>query len=205
MLTIKEILKKLEEFENNQDKLNYLYELLDELEDEDLINEVKELITELEESLETKLEDVEIPQTRKVAREIDLNEVEQDVEQLQRNLPQRQTARPDLAIRQNEGEETEFNYSSISNYSATQLYTPQLFDYQTLQSAFDTGFIEQRLVRENILNPERAMTDIEKENLGKKLRETMPGASEEKILMYQAKITEDLKKDEKIRYIARLK
>jgi hypothetical protein len=205
MLTIKDILKKLEKIEDNQDKLNYLYGVLDEIEDEELSKEIKEIIKKLEESLESKLGEVEIPQVKKITREIDLNELEQDVEQVQRNLPQRQTPRPDLAIRQNEGEETEFNYSSISNYSTAQLYSPQSFDYQTLQRAFDTGFIEQSLVRENILNPERTITDIEKENLNKKLRETMPGSSEERILMYQAKITEDLKKDEKIKYVPRLK
>ena len=33
----------------------------------------------------------------------------------------------------------------------------------------------------------------------------MAGASEERILMYQAKLTDELKKDEKAKYIARLK
>jgi len=203
MADIKKILEKLEELETNEEKVEFLKELLKELDDEDLINEVKELIKGLEENLESKL-NVDVP-LRKISREIDIDDNELDVEQIQRNLPQRQAARPDLAIRQNEEDSGEFRYSSNSNYSNLALYSPQAFDYQTLQSSFNTDIMKQNIVRESILNPESSLTEIEKENLGKKLRESMPGASEEKILMYQAKITDELKKDEKSRYIARLK
>ena len=203
MADIKKILEKLEELETNEEKVEFLKELLKEIDDEDLINEVKELIKGLEENLESKL-NVDVP-LRKISREIDIDDNELDVEQIQRNLPQRQAARPDLAIRQNEEDSGEFRYSSNSNYSNLALYSPQAFDYQTLQSSFNTDIMKQNIVRESILNPESSLTEIEKENLGKKLRESMPGASEEKILMYQAKITDELKKDEKSRYIARLK
>src|SRR3989338_5415283 len=164
MMDFKNILKKLEELETNEEKVEFLKGLLEELDDNEL-----------------------------------------DAEQIQRNLPQRQAARPDLAIRQNEEDLGEFRYSSNSNYSNLALYSQQSFDYQTLEGSFNTDIMKQNLVRESILNPESSLTEIEKENLGKKLRESMPGASEEKILIYQAKITDELKKDEKSRYIARLK
>ncbi|AJF63000.1 MAG: hypothetical protein QT11_C0001G0872 [archaeon GW2011_AR20] len=203
MMDFKNILKKLEELETNEEKVEFLKGLLEELDDEDLINEVKELIKEFEEDLESKLNvDVSL---RKISREIDIDDNELDAEQIQRNLPQRQAARPDLAIRQNEEDLGEFRYSSNSNYSNLALYSQQSFDYQTLEGSFNTDIMKQNLVRESILNPESSLTEIEKENLGKKLRESMPGASEEKILIYQAKITDELKKDEKSRYIARLK
>ncbi len=202
-MDFKNILKKLEELETNEEKVEFLKGLLEELDDEDLINEVKELIKEFEEDLESKLNvDVSL---RKISREIDIDDNELDAEQIQRNLPQRQAARPDLAIRQNEEDLGEFRYSSNSNYSNLALYSQQSFDYQTLEGSFNTDIMKQNLVRESILNPESSLTEIEKENLGKKLRESMPGASEEKILIYQAKITDELKKDEKSRYIARLK
>lgn len=206
IMNIKEIKKNLEEFEDNQDKLDYLYKLLDKNEDEELINEIKILIEGLEESLENKLEQTDIPIMRKAVREIDFNEVEEDVETIQRNISQRNVGRPDLTIRQNQDEDNlNFNYSSNNNYSSASLYNPGSFDYQTLQNSFDNDVMKQNLVRENILDPERVITEVEKENLSKKLRENMPGASEEKILMYQAKISDELRKDEKTKYIARLK
>lgn len=74
-----------------------------------------------------------------------------------------------------------------------------------MQNSFDNDFLKQSIVRENVLNPENVITEVEKENLGRKLRESMPGASEEKILMYQAKLSDELRKDEKAKYIARFK
>src|SRR3989344_1742807 len=127
MMDFKNILKKLEELETNEEKVEFLKGLLEELDDEDLINEVKEL----EEDLESKLNvDVSL---RKISREIDIDDNELDAEQIQRNLPQRQAARPDLAIRQNEEDLGEFRYSSNSNYSNLALYSQQSFDYQTLE------------------------------------------------------------------------
>jgi len=205
MLNVKDIIKKLEELENNQEKINFLNKLLEEIDDEELINEIKGLIEELKESLESKLENIEIP-VRKIAREMEIDDTELDVEQIQRNLPQRQTARPDLTIRQmQEDEDLSFSYSSNTNYANTQLYAPQLFDYQTLQQSFNNDFMKQNIVRESILNPETPLNEVERENLSRKLRESMPGASEENLLMYQAKISSEIKKDEKIKYVARLK
>ena len=206
MLTIKEIIEKLEELETNEDRLEYLNSILDETEDEELKDNIKDVIKKLEESLENKLEQTDIPVMRKAMREIDFNEIEDDIETVQRNISQRSPGRPDLAIRQNQDEDSlNFNYSSNNNYSNASLYNSGSFNYQTLQNSFDNDVMKQNLVRENILNPERVITEVEKENLSKKLRETMPGASEERILMYQAKISDELRKDEKSKYIARLK
>ncbi len=203
MKDLEKILKKLEEFESNEDKIDFLYSLLEELDDEDLVNDIKKIIKTLEEGLENKLE-IDVP-LRKIAREIDFDESELDVEQIQRGLSQGTPGRPDLAIRNQDNEDLSFNYSGSSNYSTASLYSPTSFDYQTLQNSFDNDFMKQSVVRENILNPENVITEVEKENLNKKLRESMPGASEERILMYQAKLTDELKKDEKAKYIARLK
>ena len=203
MKTIKDILEKLEELETNEDKLNYLYEILDEIEDEDLINNVKTLIQELDESLETKLENIEVP-IRRINREMDFDDIELDVEEVQRNIARPQ-ARPDLVIRQNEEEESSFNYTSNTNYASAQLYSQGSFDYQTLQRSSQDDFMKNNLIRESILSPEGAVTELEKENLSRKLRETMPGSSEEQIIMYQSRITDELKKDVKSKYVARLK
>lgn len=206
MLNIKDIIKKLEELETNQEKIDFLNEILEEVDDEELINEIKELIDGLKENLETKLENIDVP-IRKITREIEIDDTELDVEQIQRDLPQRQgqAARPDLAIRQAEDENASFSYSSNTNYASTQLYTPQLFDYQTLQQSFNNDFMKQNIVRESVLNPETPLNDVEKENLSRKLRESMPGASEEDLLMYQGRIARDVKKDEKTKYVARFK
>ncbi|MEK6907443.1 MAG: hypothetical protein AABW45_02850 [Nanoarchaeota archaeon] len=204
MVTIEDIIKKLEELESNEDRLEYLNSILDEIEDDELKENIKEIIKKLEDSLETKLEMQDTPSLRKIAREMDFDEAELDVEQIQRNTQQR-NARPDLTIRQSEDNEANFSYSSNNNYSNTQLYSQGLFDYQTLQGSSNLDLVKQNLVRENILNPESPSTELERENLSKKLRESMPGMSEENLLIYQNKISTELKKDEKAKYIARLK
>lgn len=204
MISIKEILKKLEEFETNEDKIDYLNEVLDETEDENLAKELNKILDELENNLETKLSSIEIPQARKIIREIDLDEAEQNAEQIQNKI-QRQTARPDLTIRQNDNENLDLKYSSNNNYSNAKIYSQGSFDYNSMQKSFETDFMKSNIVRENILNPETALTEIEKENLAKKLRESMPGVSEEQLIMYQARITDELKKDEKSKYIGRLR
>lgn len=209
MLTIKEIIKKLEEFDTDEDKLFYLKKLSEEIEDKDLIGQIEELIRGFELSLEDKLEDkfgdMELPPLRKIAREVDLSGAEQEVEQLQREVTGQRNQRPDLIIRQEEDHDNNFNYTSNNNYASANLYVAESFDYQILQNSFNSEIIKQNLVRENILNPEMPLTEMEKENLSKKLRETMPGLSPEQLLIYQSKISEDLRKDEKSKYIPRLK
>ena len=54
-MKLKDILKVLEKIENNEEKINYLKELIEKIDDKDLVNEIKELINELEENLEEKL------------------------------------------------------------------------------------------------------------------------------------------------------
>jgi hypothetical protein len=202
MLKIKDIVENLEKIEDNKDKINYLESLLEDLEDEELIEKIESLIKVLKESLENKL-NVEIPVFRKAIREIDFEDLESDVEQMQRNFS-KPFQRPDLIVKNNETEETNFKYGSNANYSNIKLYNSISFDYQSLQNSFDMNVVRENLIRENILNPEGQVTEVERENLNRRLSEMMPNLPEEKLFVYQSKILEDLKKDER-KYIARLR
>ncbi len=201
MLSLKEINKKLEEFKSSEDKINYLNKLLKEINDKELVQELKRIIKDLEESLENKLEQVEIPQARKIIREIDLNETEQEAEEIHNRVVRQRIPRQQII---NEDREIDFSYSSVTNYENVQLYNLKPSDYNNMQNSFEHGSITQRLIRENILNPLNPITEVERENLSNKLREMMPGIPEEKILIYRAQIEEDIKKNEKIKYIPRL-
>jgi len=201
MLSLKEIKKKLEEFKSNTNKIDYINKLLKEINDKELIKELKKIIKDLKESLENRLEQVEIPQARKIIREIDLNETENEAEEinnrvLRQRIPKQQSI--------NENREIDFSYSSIANYGNIHLYDLKPSDYNNMQNSFEPNSITQRLIRENILNPLIPITEVERENLSNKLREMMPGIPEEKILIYRAQIEEDIKKNEKIKYIAKL-
>jgi len=201
MVKLEEIKKKLNELDN-EEKLNYLEELLDEIEDEGLIEEIENLIKNLKDNLENRL-NVEIPLARKVIREIDFDEAESDVENINRSVS-KSFQRPDLVLREKEDEEKFKGYQAKNNYSNFSIYEQEIFSYDKFQR-MDVESVKQNLIRENILNPGGNITDFERENLNKKLREAMPGMSEEKLFEYQARIIDDLKKDEKMKYITRLK
>lgn len=201
MLSLKEIKKKLEEFKSADDKLDYINKLLKKINDKELVQELKKIIKNLEESLENKLEQVEIPQARKIIREIDLNETENEAEEIHNQvLRQRIPRQQDI----NEERGADFSYSSVADYGNVHLYNLKPSDYDNMQNSFEPNSITNRLIRENILNPLIPITEVERENLGNKLREMMPGIPEEKILIYRTQIEEDIKKNEKIKYIAKL-
>ena len=211
-MKLKDILKILEKIENNENKINYLKELIKKTDDKDLINEIKELINELEEDLETKLEqNVAVTPARK--REIELDEVEHDIETREQQVTrQRPIARPDLNL-QNRESEGEVRYeTNVSNYQSRQApvyqVNPSFSTYESVaqHDLTNARIVEKILVEEDILTPGSSISETQKEQLRDTIDRFMPNASTEERLTTEKQIIYDMKlKGEELRYIKKLK
>ena len=210
-MKIKDILLALEELENNEEKLNYLKELLKKEKDEELIEEIQELINELEENLEAKLQYTIItPQQKRI---IELEEVETDIETQERQITrQRPIIRPDLNINDRK-KETEVRYDlPNTNYKEKNVPVYQnlqsfsTYESIAMQNKIDTAMVEKILVQEDIVSLGQAVNDVQKEQIRGTIERFMPHASvEEKIAAEQQIVYHIGSKDKGLKYMPKLK
>ncbi len=182
-MDVKEILKNLEKLKGNEVKIKYLNEILKKIEDKDLIEEIKELIQELEDNLESKIEDVIIPASRR--RKMELDEVESDIETQgrqvvrQRQLPRQQIILP----RDEEDKETRYNIAPRYETKTQQTYqTAQLFTtYENMsqQSQTNARLIEEVLIKERDFDIGNAISENQREEIRDTIDKFMPNASVE--------------------------
>ena len=212
-MKIKDILNNLEEIESNEDKLNYLKELLKEMKDKDLIEEIKEIINELQEDLETKLEeDVKITPVQK--RQIKFDEAEHDIEIEQEEITprQRQVTRPIINLPRTDNE-TEVRYDASSNYQSrnvTPIYqTTQSFsNYEniSLQNQMNTKMVEEILIKERDFNVGQVINDVQREEIRETIDRFIPSASFEKKIKAEQQVMYDMKfKNKDLKYITKLR
>ncbi|MEK6932418.1 MAG: hypothetical protein AABW56_01330 [Nanoarchaeota archaeon] len=209
-MDVKEILKNLEKLKGNEVKIKYLNEILKKIEDKDLIEEIKELIQELEDNLESKIEDVIIPASRR--RKMELDEVESDIETQgrqvvrQRQLPRQQIILP----RDEEDKETRYNIAPRYETKTQQTYqTAQLFTtYENMsqQSQTNARLIEEVLIKERDFDIGNAISENQREEIRDTIDKFMPNASVEERIKTEQQVFYDMKlKDKNLKYIAKLR
>jgi len=212
-MKLKDILNKLEEFESNEEKLEYLKKLLNKLKDDILIEDVKDLIEELEENLETKLEDIAITPRR--MREIESEDVEIDLEAQERQVARQTIRRPDLNLRNvNLEEENEVRYEATNpNYkpiTSTPIYQSvqpfSNYNNLALQNQLNIRMVEEILIKEREFNVGQVISDVQREEIRDTIERFIPNASvEEKIRAEQQVMYEMKFKNKDLKYITRLK
>jgi hypothetical protein len=212
-MKIKDILKELEKLKDNEEKVQYLKEVLEEINDKELIKEINILIDTLKEDLEEKLSrEIVIPVTRK--RDLELNEIEQDIE-----VQERQVARPRQVIRQDivfprEEDEKETRYETVSpNYkpvSASPTYQVNRpfssYDNISLQNQVDTKLVEEILVKERDFNIGQVINDFQREEIRDTIDKFIPNASMEEKIKAEQQVIYDMKfKNKDLKYITKLR
>ena len=210
-MKLKDILKKLEEFESNDERLDYLKELLKDIEDEELITQIEELINELEENLETKLEDIKITLGRR--RELEIEDVKTDLETQERQITRQRINRPDINLSNiNLDQENEVRYDTTQTYQSRSrpvYQAPQsFFDYQSLtqKDQINTRMVEEILIKEDILSVGEAISESKRDQLRETVERFMPNASTEERINAEKQIMYDMKlKGKELRYIPKLK
>ena len=210
-MKLKDILKKLEEFESNDERLDYLKELLKDIEDEELITQIEELINELEENLETKLEDIKITLGRR--RELEIEDVKTDLETQERQITRQRINRPDINLSNiNLDQENEVRYDTTQTYQSQSrpvYQAPQsFFDYQSLtqKDQINTRMVEEILIKEDILSVGEAISESKRDQLRETVERFMPNASTEERINAEKQIMYDMKlKGKELRYIPKLK
>ena len=211
-MDVKEILKNLEKLKSNEDKIKYLNEILKKIKDKDLIEEIKELIQELKDSLESKIEDVVIPVSRR--REIELDEVESDIETQerqvvrQRSIPRQQIILP----RENDDKETRYdiansNYKPVNTTPVYQTNQPfSTYENISLQNQMNTKMVEEILVKERDFNIGQVIGDAQREEIRDTIERFVPNASAEEKIRAEEQVMYDMKfKNKDLKYIAKLK
>ena len=210
-MKIKDILENLEEIEDNKDKLKYLKEIIKKINDEELIKEIKDIINGLEESLENKLDKVEI--SHNIRREMQFDEAESDIELQERQIRQRPLIRPDLNL-SNLDNEKEVRYENVnSNYkpvNAIPVYQSaqpfSSYENIALQNQLNTKLVEEILIKEKDFNVGQMINDVQREEIRDTIDKFIPSASVEEKIRAEQQIVYDMKfKNKDLKYAIKLK
>ncbi len=206
-MKFKDILKELEDIEDNKEKISYLNKLLKEIQDKDLIKQVKELIKEFEEDLEGKLEE-EIVITPSRKREIELDDAEHDIEIQEEQIRprvQRQT------INLNAEENREVRYENNVTYQ-TRIQAPvyqgnqisTAYELMSQQLNMKIGLIEEVLIKERDFNIGQVINESQREEIKETIDKIIPHASPEEKIMAEKKVIYNLQSKEH-KYMTKLK
>ena len=210
-MKLKDILKELENIRDNEKRVIYLKELLEEIDDKELIKDINKLIEELEEDLESKLDNVAFPVSRK--REIELDDVEHDIETQETRVTRQVPVQPRISL-QNIEEDKDIRY----DFGAQTYQTSKPIVYQSNQDSFttyeslalhediDITMIEKALFQEGRIEAGSGLSEFHKDQVQETVERFMPYASVEDRIKARDKVFDDLKsKEEKLKYIAKLR
>ncbi len=204
-MKIKDILKELEKLKNNEEKVQYLKEVLEEVNDKNLIEQINKLIKDLKENLEEKL-DKEVPLTRK--REVELNEIEQDIEDKERQIRPQQIVRRNIDLDDIKKDEVNYTGNFVYKQSTAPVYQTNQLTYESISQQLNTNIrlIEDVLVKESLITPGSTLDEVQKERIQDTIEKFMPHASPEEKLMAEQRIVYDIKtKDKDFKYATKLK
>ena len=204
----KEIIKKLDKFESNSDKLKYLEEILKDAKDKTEKEEIKELIEEVKHSLEEKIEEgleekaktgreTEIP---KIVRREVIEESETPKYELQ---PRRETLEQE--VRETATPEQSRGYESGSYGIKMQGYDT------TINTMMQDGFenigrrAKDKLLIEGNISELNLSMDFGWETLGKKVDEMSPGINPEEKIIYIKETTSFNPDKKETKYLRKLR